>query len=361
MIDWNDERSHLLLNPRLAADERERLETLHDSVPSLPAHIWLATSGTTGSARLVALSKAAMLASARAVNEHLGAQRSDVWYCVLPQFHVGGLSIDARAFLSGSRVLHGQWDPLAFARGGFTLASLVPAQVVDLVEGQHRAPDGVRAVVVGGGRLAVDLLERAGELGWPLLPSYGLTEAASQVATAGRPGETRLRLLPHLEVEARGGLLWLRGGSLLTGYGQFDERGRAVLVDPKADGWFNSGDRGEVSGGVLTVEGRGADYIKVGGESVDLVRLDAVLDSIRGGADVAIVGMADVRLGHVVELAATTENTRDIVRMFNDRVAPFERIRGVRRVAAIPRTALGKVRRGELARRIGANGSEGLE
>lgn len=369
MIDWDDEKSHLLLNPRLPAADRDRLEDLHDALPSLRAHIWLATSGTTGSARLVALSKEAMLASAAAVNRHLDASSADVWCRVLPAFHVGGLAIHARAHLSRSRVLEAQWEPGAFAAGGFTLASLVPAQVLDLVTAGLRAPEGARAIVVGGGRLAPDVLEQAVELGWPLLPSYGLTEAASQVATAVRPGESALRVLPHLEARADDGMLRLRGASLLTGYGELDDRGRPVVVDPKEEGWFTTGDRGSVAGDVVTVEGRGADFVKVGGESVDLVRLDGVLDRVRGTAEAALFAAADARLGHVVELAvAPGGDAAEIVRRFNDLVAPYERIRGVRRVAEIPRTALGKVRRAALAKAVEAasgrpNGppSDGLE
>ena len=355
MIDWSDTQSHLLLNPRLSAEERDRLEDLYAAVPSLRAHVWLATSGTTGATRLVALSKEAMLSGAAAANAHLGATATDVWCRVLPAFHVGGLSIHARAHLSRSRVIEITWSPSAFAKGGFTLSSLVPAQVIDLVDGAFAAPKDVRAIVVGGGRLAADLLERATELGWPLLPSYGLTEASSQVATAQEPGSGKLRLLSHLEAREVQGVLQLRGASLLTAYAQYDERGRAVLVDPKEDGWFFTGDRGTVEGRVITVQGRGADFIKVGGESVDLVRLDAVLDSVRGAADVAIYAAEDARLGFVVELASTAEDAAGIVRAFNERVAPFERIRGVRRLSRIPRTALGKVRRAELGRLAGSS------
>src|ERR1051326_1318394 len=102
MIDFAIRESHLLLNPRLPADDRGRLEAL---APRLEAHVFVATAGTAGAIKLVALSKRAILASAAAVNARLNATRDDVWSHVLPPFHVGGIGINARAHLSGSRVI----------------------------------------------------------------------------------------------------------------------------------------------------------------------------------------------------------------------------------------------------------------
>lgn len=347
MIDWSSAATHLLLNPRLPGEERTKLDALAQAAPSLRRHVWVATSGTSGAIKLVALSKEAILASAAAVNAHLDAQSSDVWSRVLPSFHVGGIGIEARAHLTGSRVEGFDWDPQRFARGGFSLSSLVPAQVKDLIAATLRAPAGLRAIVVGGGKLPDDLHDAARELGWPLLPSYGLSEAASQVATATLESKA-LRILSHLRVRIDEGRIALSGGSLLTGYAHFDGEGRAVFVDPKIDGWFVTEDRGEVEEGVLRVYGRSRDFVKIGGESVDLVRLDRVLEDVRGPVDAAIVAVPDDRLGHVIHVATTAADAQAIVDAFNARVLPFERIRAVHRVDSIPRTPLGKLRRHEL-------------
>jgi o-succinylbenzoate---CoA ligase len=352
VIDFLGDETHLLLNPRLPDADRDALERLAAGVPSLRAHVWIATSGTTGALRLVALSKAAILSSAEAVNRHLQATADDVWLCVLPQFHVGGLGIYARAALNRSRMIAADWDARQFARTvtaeHVTLSSLVPAQVRDLVSLGVPAPPSMRAIVVGGGALPVELYAAAREIGWPVLPSYGMTEACSQIATA-RGDSPELHILPHVRVrieeEQR---LAFRGSSLLTGYAFFDARGRAVFEDPKIDGWFVSQDRGEVEGDTLRPLGRAGDFVKIGGESVDLSRLDRILDSIRKSADVAIVAVPDSRLGCVIHLATTSEEIAAVVDDFNARVLPFERIRAVRRVAAIPRSALGKLLRAKL-------------
>jgi O-succinylbenzoic acid--CoA ligase len=345
VIDWTSRESHVLLNPRMPADEQARLRSY---VIDLPGHLWLATSGTTGALKLTALSKDAMLASAAAVNRHIEATASDVWCCVLPLFHVGGLGIYARAFLSGSRVERTDWNARQFASNGeMTLASLVPAQVSDLVESNLASPPNLRAVIVGGGALSDALYSKARTLGWRLLPSYGMTETCSQVATATL-ATPELVLLDHMDARTEpDGRLAFRGASLLSGYAT--EHG---FIDPKIDGWFLTDDLGSIDSRRLRVEGRRGDFIKIGGESVDLARLDAILASI-AGLNAAVLAIPDARLGHVIHLAVGTSADGDeVAAAFNARVHPFERARAVHCVAEIPRSPLGKLLRQELARMI---------
>ena len=340
-LDWLSDETHVLLNPRMPDDERRRLESF---VVPLPGHLWLATSGTTGSLKLTALSKRAMLASAAAVNRHLHSTADDVWLCVLPTFHVGGLGIYARAFLSGARVVTEGWE-------GVTLASLVPAQVSDLVRANMPAPRSLRAVVIGGGALSPALYEEARALGWPLLPSYGMTECCSQVATRstqqlGQPTtdnrQPPLLLLDHIEARIESdGRLAIRSEALLTGYAT--ENG---FIDPKVNGWFVTEDVAAIEGRTLRVEGRRGDFVKIGGESVDLSRLDRILADL--GADAAVVALPDERLGHVIALALASGD-ETVVDAFNARVFPFERARRVIRVTEIPRTPLGKIMRNRIA------------
>ncbi|HEX7677795.1 MAG TPA: AMP-binding protein [Thermoanaerobaculia bacterium] len=327
MIDFQSSASHLLLNPRMPTEERERLERL---VPDLNAHVFVATSGSTGAIKLVALSKLAILASAAAVNERLEVTSRDVWAAVLPTFHVGGLGVYARCHLSGARALPMPWDPRTFVESEATLASLVPAQLRDLVTSELEPPPMLRAILVGGG--AFDPVSAAG---WPVLASYGMSECCSTISVKDL-------LLSHIEARREAdGRLAFRGPSLFTGYAT-DEG----LVDPKIDGWFISEDLGDVDGRRLTVDGRAGDFVKIGGESVDLKRLDRILHELAGDG-AAIVAMPDERLGHVIHLATMIEPT--FADAFNSRVHPFERIRAIHRVDEIPRSPLGKLLRAKLA------------
>lgn len=353
IIDWQSAGNDVLLNPRLPEAERLKLEELAAAAPPLENHVFVASSGTSGSLKLVALSKSAILAAAAAVNQHLGATRSDDWCCVLPTFHVGGIGIHARAYLSGARVVSMQWDPHAFARTcaeeRIALSALVPAQVHDLVKANLHAPDSLRAIVIGGAAFAHERYVEARALGWPVLPSYGMSECCSQVATA--LGESpELILLQHIDARTEDdGRIAIRSSALLTGYCLYDERGNAVFSDPKSDGWFITEDLGEVDGRVLSVVGRRGEFVKIGGESVDLKRLDAIVESVlrETGGDAAVFAAPDERLGHVIVLAATVDAER-IGSLFNQRVLPFEKARRTLEVAAIPRSSLGKLLRSRL-------------
>jgi O-succinylbenzoic acid--CoA ligase len=331
MIDFGSAESQVLLNPRMPAEERQRLESL---VPELAAHVFVATSGSTGDTKLVALSKRAILASAAAVNERLEVTARDVWAAVLPIFHVGGLGVYARCHLSGARALPMPWDVRAFAKSDATIASLVPAQVHDLMLSGVSPPPTLRAILVGGGAF----FDIAGGTSWPLLPSYGMSECASTISIENR-------LLSHMEARREaGGRLSFRGASLFTGY--VTNEG---LVDPKSNGWFTSEDLGEVDGTWLRVDGRAGDFFKIGGESVDLKRLDRILYDLAGDV-AAIIAVPDARLGHVIHLATTVDPV--FFDSFNERVLPFERIRAIHRVASIPRSPLGKLLRFELMKVI---------
>ena len=169
------------------------------------------TSGSTGEGKWVVLGKPALLVSARAVNEWLGVDKPSVWGLALPLNHVGGFGVVARAYAAGSglEVFPGKWNAGEFAewivRAGVTHTSLVPTQLHDLVKSKISAPTCLSAVVVGGGRLEEILGEAARGLGWPVLASYGMTEACSQIATQrlsslGKPfGEAGMELLPIWE------------------------------------------------------------------------------------------------------------------------------------------------------------------
>ena len=386
-IGWRDTQPVLLLNPRLPSVEqiayenawKSEVERRKSKRLSLDI-IGIATSGTSGNLKLVVLTRSAFLASAVAVNEHLDSDGNDIWLKTIPEFHVGGLSIFARAFVNGATVIDvvstGDkfWDAHVFTKQltetKATLTSLVPAHVFSIVQERLNPPPSLRAAVVGGGALAPGLYLQARELGWPILPSYGLTECCSQVATVPlatlRRPKTEMpspEILNHVEARTTGdGFLEIKSAALLEGYIKIptttEKLEGATFEDPKTDGWLRTEDKVEIQGGKLNVRGRESDFIKIGGESVDFARLSRRLEDLRATRkelpDVALIPFPDERLGFVVQLVcaanAPPSGVRELVQRYNELVAPFERIREIRFVSAIPRSSLGKLLRNEVVR-----------
>lgn len=384
--DWESRGIEVWINPKLSPLELERAQEESRSFPHLAGHFWLMTSGTSaadGRPKWVALSKEAILVSASAVNRSLASDASDVWIHALPSFHVGGLGIWARAHLSRARVADifaevRKWDPVHFAKcaneAKGTLSALVPTQVYDLVQHGLRAPESLRAIVVGGGALSESLYAKARALGWPLLPSYGLTECASQVATASLESLQvlefpELQLLSHIEAGTSDeGRIRIRSQSLLSGYWRAGE-----FWDPKdPEGGFTTEDQGEVSDPYLKIWGRGSDFVKINGESVDLSRLSAILEELRmaipGVPDSAVLAIPDERAGHRIvmvaargsgDFAMAQKKVEVLSKAFNSRVLPVERITRIEWpkdcLDQLPRSALGKLQREALLKRLASS------
>ena len=304
---------------------------------------------------MVALSRAALEASARAVNAHLGSVAEDVWLNPLPLFHVGGLGIIVRAALTGARWEPcGPWSADAFLRRAdevrATLASLVPTQVYDLANSGCAPPPGLRAIVVGGGAIDQSLLRSMRDRGWNLLPSYGLTEASSQVATAACDATAFqwLPLLPHVEARlGEGSVVELRGASLLDGWMNFGADGRVAWEDPKNDGWLRTGDRAELRGREIRILGRADDLVKIRGELVDIAALERALQSRVPAGKVALQIEPDERNGFRLRVVADSAEVASQARVALAAVFPPFAHPAEITTGPVAKTPLGKtVRRG---------------
>ncbi|MEZ5303185.1 MAG: AMP-binding protein [Verrucomicrobiales bacterium] len=268
---WESDANAAALNPALGEDAGAWLRAA--DAAGVRGSVLFQTSGTTGAPRMACLPRSALLASARAVSAHLGLGAADRWLCALPTFHVGGFSIYARAFAGGGEVVafSGKWDAARFAaeleRGAITATSLVPTQVHDLVRARLPCPTPLRVALVGGGALPEATAGDARALGWPLLRTYGMTEACSQIATEspGSPTAPWLPILPIWEARADAeGVLSLRGAALFAGY---LERGGAFH---RAPDWFRTSDCVALEGGKIRFLGRADRSVKILGELVNL-------------------------------------------------------------------------------------------
>lgn len=350
-------------------DVPEGLTELGASRPATARLCYFKTSGSEGVPKWVGLAREGMLASAAAVNEHLESTERDRWLIALPLHHVGGFSILARCHRSRAvwTFLEGKWDAVRFAEQctveKVTLVSLVPTQVYDLVQARLTAPESLRAIVVGGGGMNREVAVRALELGWPVLQSFGMTETASQIATeplehlrAGFDPDS-LEVLSCWQLSTdENDRLTVRGDALARGYmalrdGSWSwdpiEGNLGLVTRDRVQIWQHGRRR------FLRFLGREASFVKVLGELVSLPELQARLEQMClevGLAPTSCVvwplpdDRRETRLVLVGEEAAKAK-LEELQKTFNAGLLGYQRLAEVRRVALIPRTALGKVDR----------------
>jgi O-succinylbenzoic acid--CoA ligase len=292
------------------------------------------TSGTTSEPRAVELTYGNWLWSALGSAVALGHPAGERWLCALPLTHVGGLSILLRSAIAGTTVLlHERWstEAVLFALDDATIVSLVPTTLQRLLDAGLREPPALRWALLGGAPIPPALLDRARAAGVPVAPTYGLTEACSQVTTNGVPLFcTRVRLAGDGEVLVSGPTV-AGGGELETGdLGAFDDRGR------------------------LRITGRKADTIVTGGENVAPAEVEAVLEAHPAVAEAAVHGREDPEWGEAVvatvvlrEGAGTSPD--ELKAHAAAALAPYQVPKAIDlRTDPLPRTGSGKLLRREL-------------
>ena len=326
----------------------------------------MATSGSGGPAKLVPLRARHHATSVRAISARLQLSGDDRWLVCLPLHHVGGLAIVLRSALTGACFgLHERFDAdaVAAALAGDSVShlSLVPTMLMRLVEAMDRpAAPSLRCVLVGGAPADPALLEQARAIGLPVVPTWGMTEAASQLATpslaeaagmdfsassgrAGRPLEgVELHPADGREAELR-----VRAPMLFDAY--LDSPG-----GPDADGWFATGDRGYVDRqGRVWIVGRLGDRIISGGENIDGLAVESALRAAGLVEEVRVLGLPDEEWGERV--AAVVVSQHDVAALSawaRAHLEPQQRPRQWAIVDRLPRTDSGKPDRDALIRML---------
>ncbi len=350
---WTSQSSELLVLKSWDHKLPGEAEWLQQNLPELSGHVWFASSGTLsgqGVSKWIALSKTALLSSAEAVNKHLNISQSESWGLTLPLAHVGGLGILARAHLLNQKIhiLRDQnWSPQSVSKEAWSgeWLSLVPTQVFDIVANKISPPENLKGVIVGGDRLSPQLASDALKLGWPILSSYGLTECASQVATEKKP-MGGLEILPHIQIKIDDGKIAINSPALFTGMAIVQDR--KLHFEKRESPWWTTQDLGSIHDNILQVMGREDNVVKVRGEKVDLVELEDRIKSLFGLTCI-ITAIEDQRDGH--RLIATSEEGCELNQV-NSPLLAHQKLAEWRTCTPLPRTALGKVKRGEIKESI---------
>jgi O-succinylbenzoic acid--CoA ligase len=273
----------------------------------------------------------------------LGLDLDERWLCVMPLAHVGGLSILLRSTIYATTVvLHDRFDPdavlaeLMNPARAITLVSLVPTMLARLLDAGLERPPKLRWALLGGGPIPPGLLARAGSAGVPVAPTYGMTEACSQIATFG---------LPLIGVELR-----LEEGEIVV---------RGPVVAPGSlddDGWLRTGDLGEFDQhGRLRIVGRRSDTIVSGGENIAPSEVESVLLEHPAVVDAGVFSRPDPDWGEAVLATVVLRDGGDVGaeelrRFVAERLARFKVPKEIGFSAALPRSPSGKLLRRQLAR-----------
>jgi acyl-CoA synthetase (AMP-forming)/AMP-acid ligase II len=281
------------------------------------------TSGTTARPKGVQLTHRNIWIDAMTLGLHAGVSDRDVYLHTLPMFHVNGWGMPFTATgLGVTQVILRKVDGAEILRRvekhGVTILCAAPAVVASLLEaaqtwdGEIPGRDRVRIIVAGAPPPTRTVVRVEEELGWEFIQLYGLTET-SPLLTFNRTrvewdtlsAQDRARRLIRAGAPALGvslttspdGEVLARSNTVLAGYWDQTAESAAAL----ADGWFHTGDGGEIGGdGYLTITDRKKDVIITGGENVSSIEIEDVIFSHPAVSEVAVIGVPHDQWGETV-------------------------------------------------------------
>jgi acyl-CoA synthetase (AMP-forming)/AMP-acid ligase II len=307
---------------------------------------------------------------------HYGLSPDDVSLCVMPLFHVHGLVASTLStLLSGGAVaVPSKFNALSFWRTvrdtNATWYSAVPTIHNLLLSraGNERpaGAEGLRFIRSCSASLPAEMMDQMERVfGVPVLEAYGMTEASHQMSSNPKPPATRKPGSVGQGTGVRIGIMDDEGNLLANG-----DRGEVVIQGPNVvsgyennpeanaksftKGWFRTGDQGFLDAeGYLTLTGRLKELINRGGEKIGPREIDEVLLTHPAVAEAVCFGVPHPSWGEEVAAAVVlTEpvSEAEILAFCKERLAEFKRPKKIYVTSAIPRTATGKIQRGNVAK-----------
>jgi malonyl-CoA/methylmalonyl-CoA synthetase len=342
-------------------DDHLDLDAASPSDPALLGY----TSGTTGAPKGAVLSHANLLATTEAVRLAWRWDAGDRLVLALPLFHMHGLGVGLHGTLlaGASAVLLPRFDAgavLDAARDHDASLFFGVPTMYSRLAASPRLPElsRFRLCVSGSAPLPSELFQRVvAGCGQEPLERYGMTETCMNVSNPHdgerRPGTVGFPL-PGVELRlADGGKgeILLRGPNVCSGYWH----NPAATEEAFADGWFRTGDLGELDAdGYLRIAGRKKELIITGGLNVHPREVEDVLLTHPAVAEVAVAGVPDDDWGEVVTAwvvpAGEAPEPKALLDHAAARLAAFKCPRAVHFVESLPRNALGKLLRHQLGK-----------
>ncbi len=345
----------------------------------------LHTSGTTSRPKIVPLSQANLVASARHIGRTLQFVPADCGLNVMPLFHIHGLIAGVLAPLAaGSQV---------FCTPGFnalkffgwmdearpTWFTAVPTMHQAILSRANKNGDVIarhplRFLRSSSSSMPPQVIaEVEAVFGAPLIESYGMTEAAHQMASnplppaVRKPGSVGVAAGPEVALMGEDGQLLaqgetgeivIRGPNVTAGY----ENNAKANAEGFSHGWFRTGDQGVIDAdGYLSLTGRLKEIINRGGEKVSPREVDEILMDHPAVAQVVCFGMPHPKLGEEVAAAVVLRegqqaSERELQAFVGARAADYKVPKKILFMEEIPKGATGKLQRIGLAAKLGLGG-----
>jgi acyl-CoA synthetase (AMP-forming)/AMP-acid ligase II len=351
------------------------------AAPDDPALV-LHTSGTTARPKIVPLTNANIVASARHIAHSLALEPSDTCLNVMPLFHIHGLIAAVTASLSANAAVCCTPGFNAFKFAELlnevkpTWYTAVPTMHQAILMRMRARPEqaraaGLRFIRSSSASLPPQVMAELEEVfGAPVIEAYGMTEAAHQMASnplpprVRKPGAVGIAAGPEIAImddanailpQGAVGEVVIRGPNVTPGY----DNNPSANAKAFTGGWFRTGDEGRLDAdGYLFLTGRLKEQISRGGEKISPLEVDVVLLDHPAIAQACTFGIPHDKLGEEVgvvvvlrpEMTATEADIRDFA---SARLAAFKVPRRVLVMDDIPKGATGKVQRIGLAAKLG--------
>ncbi len=233
-----------------------------------PEKIVVHTTGSTGSEKVIELTRENLIASATAAHQFLGAKKGDVWSLLLPTNHIAGINVLARSLILESNLVD--------VNGKADFTAIVPTQLFQALNGDEKLLthlQGCKAVLVGGAATSDSLIEQAKRNGITVVTTYGSTETCGGCIYDQTP-------LAGVEVRVNDeGLLEIKGPMIFT------------------SGWYTTSDLATIEDGKVSILGRNDDVIISGGENISLAQIENLLANKFPNQNFVAVGIPDEKWG----------------------------------------------------------------
>ena len=342
----------------------------------------LHTSGTTSRPKIVPLRQQSICATATHVAENLALTPGDCCLNVMPLFHIHGLmaavlsTLGAGASVCCTPGFNGlkffTWMKEANP-SWYTAVPTMHQVILSRAEQSREVIEGgrLRLIRSSSSSLAPQVMQALEEaFGAPVIESYGMTEAAHQMAAnplppgERKPGTVGPAAGPDVSIMNEAGELLptgsigevvIRGPNVTAGYKNNPDANAAAFTN----GWFRTGDQGVIDeDGYLRLTGRLKEIINRGGEKISPREVDEILIDHPAVVQAVTFAMPHDKLGEEVaaalvlaENASATE--REIRDFASQRLAPFKVPRRVVFLEEIPKGPTGKLQRIGLAKKLG--------